>query len=146
MEDSVDNIFYCLAGRIRRTTGSMYSTEKRIVAYDPETDTLADRPAKFLQARYGHACEEMSTTNKICCFGGASNVVNRREIAEYTPYLPAIGDVNDDGNAGIDDLIYTLRVQFGAGTTELNRKADYSGDWRLGIEEAVYILKRKAGL
>lgn len=146
VEDSVDNIFYCLAGRSRHTTGSMYSTEKRIMAYNPETDTLVERPAKFLQARYGHACVEMSSTNKIYCFGGASNVVNRREIVEYTPYLPALGDVDEDGDVGLTDLVHTLQVPAGLGSAGLNRKADVGGDRRLGLEESVYILRRKAGL
>ncbi len=141
VEDSVDHIIYCLGGIV-----SSPSYRESIIAYDPATDSVQEKSARFIQGRFGLDCVENSATNRIYCFGGSRNVVNLADIAEYTPALPALGDVDDSGTVDLADLIRTLQISTGQLPAGMYRKADIGGNRQLGMEEAVYILGRNAGL
>ena len=55
------------------------------------------------------------------------------------------GDVNGDGNeAELADLILALKVAAGIDSPEVHQSADVDGDDRIGMTEAIYILKRLA--
>lgn len=142
VEDSVDHLFYCLSGR---NHSYPYYLEG-IQVYDPAADTLMEKSSKFIFGRFGHSCVENTATNKIYCFGGSRNVVDLSEISEYTPNLPILGDVNNSGVLDLTDLILSLQLTTGFSGQGVNRKSDVGGDRKLGLEEAIYILKRTADL
>ncbi len=57
------------------------------------------------------------------------------------------GDLNGDSYVDLADMILTLRVLSGIPVNETaSFSADISGDCRIGMEEAVYILQKTAGL
>jgi uncharacterized repeat protein (TIGR02543 family) len=54
-----------------------------------------------------------------------------------------VGDVNGDGNVNLADLILTLQsvVMFNNLNMEITTAADVNGDKKIGVEEAIYILR-----
>jgi len=57
------------------------------------------------------------------------------------------GDMNGDSKVDLADMILILRVLSGVPVNEtVSFSADVSGDCRIGMEEAVYILQKAAGL
>lgn len=142
VEDSVDNLIYCLGGNINPRISGSYSD--KVLVFDPQSDTLTEKNARFLYGRYGLECTEVSATNKIYCFGGTTNVTNLSEIVEYTPALPIMGDVGNNGLLELSDLVQTLQVTVGLSPPILNRKSDIGGNRQLGLEEAAFILQTLA--
>lgn len=137
VEDSIDNLIYCFGGS---SPGTLQRDS--IMVFDPQIDSLREQSATFVQGRFGQACSEDPTTNKIYCFGGSRNVVNISEIVEYTGALPVKGDINDSGITDLGDVINTLQILSGQAPAGLTRKADIGGNRQLGAEESIYIMQR----
>jgi|GEM_PF-1340239 len=56
------------------------------------------------------------------------------------------GDVNGDTLVDVGDAILALRVCVGLASVDVYQQADVSGNGRIGMEEAVYILQKVSGL
>lgn len=140
VEDSVDHIIYCSGG-----LGAASSGRDSILAYQPSTDTLTEQASRMVRGRFGHACAQQASTNRIFCFGGMKNVVTYREILKYVPYMPPRGDVNDDGVVGLADVITSLKVVTDGQQTGVNRKADIGGERKIDLSEAVYLMRKISG-
>ncbi|MGD9972826.1 MAG: DUF1566 domain-containing protein [Desulfatirhabdiaceae bacterium] len=65
-------------------------------------------------------------------------------IYESQTYLK--GDLNDDGNVDLTDLMLALQVLAGQQPTGLNPAADVDGDSRIGLAEVIFILQKVVGL
>jgi len=69
------------------------------------------------------------------------------EEFSFTVRALSSGDLNSDSYVDLADVILILRVLSGVPVNEIvSFSADVSGDCRIGIEEAVYILQKIAGL
>jgi len=69
------------------------------------------------------------------------------EEFSFTVRALSSGDVNSDSKIDLADVILVLRVMSGVPVNEIvSFSADVSGDCRIGMEEAVYILQKTAGL
>jgi len=70
------------------------------------------------------------------------------DLAGFTACVPVIpGDLNDDGQVGLDDAI--LGLQFLANVNPgmvLNDRGDVNDDGRIGLEEVLYILQFISGM
>lgn len=58
---------------------------------------------------------------------------------------PLPGDVNNDGEIDLEDLIVTLQVLVDA-TDAAHQSADVNGDGKIGVAESIYILQDVAGI
>ncbi|MDA3833595.1 MAG: hypothetical protein PF495_09375, partial [Spirochaetales bacterium] len=60
------------------------------------------------------------------------------------------GDVSGNGNLELDDAILALQIAAGIHPNIcdacIQRGVDVNGDRRIGLEEAIYILQKVAGL
>jgi hypothetical protein len=56
------------------------------------------------------------------------------------------GDVNGDGIIDLADLVLSLQLLAGMSVSDVHRGADVNADGRIGLEEALYILGKAAGL
>ncbi|OQX27762.1 MAG: hypothetical protein BWK80_03550 [Desulfobacteraceae bacterium IS3] len=65
----------------------------------------------------------------------------RLDVSLRPEILP--GDVNDDGKIDLADFILAIRAVI-ENALDLYKKADVSGDARIGLEEAVYLLRELA--
>ena len=91
--------------------------------------------------------EVIGENRSITCSNGlftdsfSAYEIHRYRIDHTIP--PRAGDVNDDGDIGLDDLVWALQVVSNQPTSEtVHEKADASGDGRLGLAEAISILKK----
>ncbi|SHI64439.1 protein of unknown function [Desulfatibacillum alkenivorans DSM 16219] len=57
-----------------------------------------------------------------------------------------LGDLNGDFSADLTDAVLVLKILAGRETGALNSNADANADSALGLEEAIYILQKHAGL
>jgi len=58
----------------------------------------------------------------------------------------AVGDVNGDGTVNLEDVIATLQTATGQTVESINLEADADGDGRIGVAEAIMILRNLGGL
>ncbi|MDM8551537.1 right-handed parallel beta-helix repeat-containing protein [Desulfobacterales bacterium HSG2] len=63
---------------------------------------------------------------------------------EHRAIIP--GDTDNDGSIDLRDTILTLQVCAGMASSAVSIKTDVNGDKRIGLAEAVYILREIAGL
>ncbi|MGD9975258.1 MAG: dockerin type I domain-containing protein [Desulfatirhabdiaceae bacterium] len=56
------------------------------------------------------------------------------------------GDVNNDGNVDLTDLILVLRLLSGDGTVSVDIRADVNGDGKIGNAECIYIMQQVVGI
>jgi len=56
------------------------------------------------------------------------------------------GDVNDDGDINLSDLILSLQSLIGLETPAINDASDVNGDDKIGMEEVIYIMQAIAGI
>ena len=63
----------------------------------------------------------------------------------YTLLLSIVGDVNGDGAVDLKDMISVLQVMTGQTVDSIVKEADANGDDRIGLEEAVIILRETGG-
>lgn len=65
----------------------------------------------------------------------------------YTLLLTiAVGDVNGDGAVNLEDVIMTLQIVTGQTMESIYMEADADGDSRIGVAEAIMILRKPGGL
>ena len=60
----------------------------------------------------------------------------------YTMLTDAVGDVNNDGTVDLKDVIAALQVVTGLSPAEIIKEADADGDGKIGLSEALHILRR----
>jgi len=70
-------------------------------------------------------------------------IVGDCEIRVITLYS---GDINDDGKLTLADAILAIKVacRMGVSSEDINVTADVNGDYRIGIAEAIYIMREMA--
>jgi len=85
----------------------------------------------------GHLSSEVSVTL-------AENQTVTKNITLTQIYVYK-GDVNGDGNTDLADVIAALRIAGGI-SQFVRTEADVNNDGRIGLEEAVYVLQKVAGL
>ncbi len=56
------------------------------------------------------------------------------------------GDIDDNGSIELKDAILTLKLLAGINENNINADADITGDGKIGMEEAIYILQKVSGL
>lgn len=56
-----------------------------------------------------------------------------------------IGDVNGDGVVNLEDVIYTLQIITGETPAHIYQEADADGDGKIGLGEAIMILRKLGG-
>ncbi len=76
----------------------------------------------------------------------ASNNFNIDAGFWYTLLLSMVGDVNGDGTVSLKDVITALQAVTGQTVESLYLDADADGDGRIGIAEAIMILRKLGGL
>ena len=64
----------------------------------------------------------------------------------YTLLVSIVGDVNGDGAVNLKDVIVTLQVMTGQTVEHIYLEADADGDGRIGVAEAIIILRRLGDL
>ena len=64
----------------------------------------------------------------------------------YTILLDTVGDVNGDGVVNLKDVIAALQVVTGQSPVTIIEEADADGDGKIGVGEAIMILKRLGGI
>ena len=64
----------------------------------------------------------------------------------YTMLLDTIGDINDDGDVNLEDVIAALQVVTGQSPATIIKEADADGDGKIGLSEAIIILRKLGGL
>ena len=64
----------------------------------------------------------------------------------YTMLLDAVGDVNGDGALNLEDVIAALQVVTGQSPATIIKEADVDGDGKIGLSEALHILRRLGAL
>lgn len=74
-------------------------------------------------------------------------------LPEYTTVMQtegiscARGDMNDDGLVNLADAILVLQLQAGMEVSlSVNTETDINGDGKIGMEEALYVLRKVSGL
>lgn len=60
----------------------------------------------------------------------------------YTMLLGTIGDVNGDGDVNLEDVIAALQIVTGQFPATIIKEADANGDGKIGLSEALYILRK----
>ena len=60
----------------------------------------------------------------------------------YTMLIDTVGDVNGDGTVNLEDVIAALQVVTGQSLGSVIKEADADGDGKIGLSEALHILRR----
>ena len=58
----------------------------------------------------------------------------------------AVGDVNGDGAVNLEDVVMTLQIATGQTVESIYLEADANGDSRIGVAEAIMILRKLGDL
>ena len=64
----------------------------------------------------------------------------------YTLLLDSVGDVNGDGVVNLGDVIAALQVVTGQSPATIIKEADADGDGKIGLSEALHILRKLGGI
>lgn len=64
----------------------------------------------------------------------------------YTMLLDTVGDVNGDGVVNLEDVIAALQVVTGQSPATIIKEADADGDGKIGLSEALHILRKLGGI
>jgi len=78
-------------------------------------------------------------------YGEAGSYALNLEITRTAP-MATTGDVNGSGNVDLGDVIAVLRIVAGFSFQSADLEADVNFDNRIGMEEAIYVLRDVAGL
>ncbi|MEA3432573.1 MAG: hypothetical protein U9R01_07905 [candidate division WOR-3 bacterium] len=62
------------------------------------------------------------------------------------PFNPFKGDVDGNGEIGLQDAILVLQVLCNFPNLNIKKKSDVNGDGKIGLEEVIYILQKVSGL
>jgi hypothetical protein len=70
-------------------------------------------------------------------FGGASGMV-------YLSLTSPMGDVNGDGDIGLEDMVSALQIITASSPGEeiINQEADVNNDLKIGLEETIFLLQQ----
>ncbi len=89
----------------------------------------------------------VSTIEQSTAVGNSSSINFRLDTGFwYTLLLVNIGDINGDGELNLKDMITALQIVTGQTPNEIMNQADADGDGRIGLGEAIYILRKLSGL
>jgi len=78
---------------------------------------------------------------------GSSTSYNNYPGFWYTLLLTiAVGDVNGDGAVNLEDVIKALQAVTGQTVESIYLEADADGDGRIGVAEAIMILRKLGGV
>ena len=86
---------------------------------------------------------------------GQPTVLGKGSSASYNSYpgfwytfllTIAVGDVNGDGAVNLEDVIMTLQIVTGQTVESIYLEADADGDGRIGVAEAIMILRKLGGV
>ena len=78
---------------------------------------------------------------------GSSTSYNSYPGFWYTFLLTiAVGDVNGDGAVNLEDVIKALQAVTGQTVESIYLEADADGDGRIGVAEAIMILRKLGGV
>ncbi len=64
----------------------------------------------------------------------------------YTLLAIAVGDINGDGSVDLQDVIAVLQIMTGQTVESVFLQADADGDGRIGVAEAIMILRKVGNL
>lgn len=90
------------------------------------------------------------TTAGVCGCGVADSDADGDRILDCKdnfPNHPIIpGDLDNDGDVDLVDAILALKAMADMNSADIHAEAEINGDDKIGIEEAIYILQKVAGL
>ncbi len=90
------------------------------------------------------------TTAGVCGCGVADSdadgdrILDCKDNFPNDPIIP--GDLDNDGDVDLVDAILALKAMADMNSADIHAEAEINGDDKIGIEEAIYILQKVAGL
>ncbi|PIF02858.1 MAG: hypothetical protein CR990_00360 [Desulfococcus sp.] len=123
------------SGIVFRNDGNVVTSVQVAGSGTPEALelTVTPRAGQYGEAWITILATDPSGKNSSCTF-----LVTVREVLA--------GDVDASGTVTLSDAVLALQVLSGINAANTDFRADVNGDSRIGIEEAVYILRYAAGL
>lgn len=92
------------------------------------------------------AVKTIYVNDEFILAGGAISAADGTPRQGLVRYIELTGDVNSDGVVDLEDVILVLRLLAGYPENEISVGEDINADQRLGLPEAIYLLRKVSGI